>query len=91
MDAGLPLTTMAVNISAMEFRRENFQEGVFSILEDTGLAPRFLESELTESVLMKHTESTESILETLRARGMQLAVDDFGTGDSSLSYLTKFR
>jgi len=90
VDAGLPLATMAVNISAMEFRDENFLEGVFAILKDTGLDPRFLELELTESVLMKRAESTESILKTLRARGVQLAVDDFGTGYSSLSYLRKF-
>ena len=90
VDAGLPLTTMAVNISAMEFREENFLEGVFAILKDTGLDPRSLELELTESVLMKRAESTESILKALRARGVQLAVDDFGTGYSSLSYLRRF-
>jgi diguanylate cyclase (GGDEF)-like protein len=90
VDAGLPLGTMAVNISAIEFRDENFLDGVFAILKDTGLDPRFLELELTESVLMKHAESTVSILKTLRARGVQVAVDDFGTGYSSLSYLTKF-
>ncbi len=89
-DAGLPLGSMAVNISAMEFRDENFLDGVFSILEETGLDPRALELELTESVLMKHAESTETILKTLRSRGVQLAVDDFGTGYSSLSYLRKF-
>jgi diguanylate cyclase (GGDEF)-like protein/PAS domain S-box-containing protein len=90
LDAGLPLRTMAVNISAMEFRHEHFLEGVFAILKDTGLDPRCLELELTESVLMKHAGSTESILRILRARGVQLAVDDFGTGYSSLSYLRKF-
>jgi EAL domain-containing protein (putative c-di-GMP-specific phosphodiesterase class I) len=90
VDAGLPLLPMAVNISAMEFRAENFLEGVFTILKDTGLDPGFLELELTASVLMKHAGSTEAILKTLRARGVQLAVDDFGTGYSSLSYLRKF-
>jgi diguanylate cyclase (GGDEF)-like protein/PAS domain S-box-containing protein len=90
VDAGLPLGTMAVNISAIEFRDENFLDGVLAILKDTGLDPRFLELELTESVLMKHAESTVSILKTLRARGVQVAVDDFGTGYSSLSYLRKF-
>jgi EAL domain-containing protein (putative c-di-GMP-specific phosphodiesterase class I) len=90
VDAGLPLTTMAVNISAMEFRNDAFLQGVFGVLADSGLAPEFLELELTESVLMKHAETTESILRTLRARGVQLAVDDFGTGYSSLSYLRKF-
>jgi diguanylate cyclase (GGDEF)-like protein/PAS domain S-box-containing protein len=90
INAGLPLVTMAVNISAMEFRDEHFLAGVFAILKDTGLDPRSLELELTESVLMKRAESTESILKTLRARGVQVAVDDFGTGYSSLSYLRKF-
>ncbi len=87
---GLHVASMAVNISAMEFRNEDFLEGVFSILEDTGMPPRFLELELTESVLMKRAESTQSILKELRSRGVQLAVDDFGTGYSSLSYLRKF-
>jgi EAL domain-containing protein (putative c-di-GMP-specific phosphodiesterase class I) len=87
---GLPLGTMGVNISAIEFRNEGFLEGVFSILKDTGLDPRFLELELTESVLMKHPESTASVLQALRAKGVRVAVDDFGTGYSSLSYLQKF-
>jgi len=90
LDAGLPLASMAVNISAVQFRNENFLQGVFATLEETGLDPKFLELELTESVLMKHAESTEVILKTLRARGVQLAVDDFGTGYSSLSYLRRF-
>ena len=90
VDAGLPLATMAVNISAMEFRDDNFLESVFAILKDTGLDPKSLGLELTESVLMKHAESAASVLQTLRARGVQLAVDDFGTGYSSLSYLRKF-
>jgi diguanylate cyclase (GGDEF)-like protein/PAS domain S-box-containing protein len=91
VDAGLPMATMAVNISAMEFRDEAFLEDVFAILGETGLDPRSLELELTESVLMRRAESTEAILKTLRARGVQLAVDDFGTGYSSLSYLRKFQ
>jgi len=90
LDAGLPLASMAVNISAIQFRDESFLEGLLAILKDTGLNPRSLELELTESVLMKHAESTESILKTLRTKGVQLAVDDFGTGYSSLSYLRKF-
>jgi len=65
-------------------------EGIFVALQETGLDSRFLELELTESVLMKHAESAESILRALRGRGVQIAVDDFGTGYSSLSYLRKF-
>src|ERR1700688_4266750 len=87
---GLPLGTIGVNISAIEFRNEGFLEGAFSILKDTGFDPRFLELELTESVLMKHPESTASVLQALRAKGVRVAVDDFGTGYSSLSYLQKF-
>jgi diguanylate cyclase (GGDEF)-like protein/PAS domain S-box-containing protein len=90
LEAGLPLATIAVNLSAAELRDENFLHGVFAILKDTGLDPKLLELELTESVLMKHAESAQSILKTLRATGVQLAVDDFGTGYSSLSYLSKF-
>jgi diguanylate cyclase (GGDEF)-like protein/PAS domain S-box-containing protein len=90
VEAGLPLGTMGVNISAVEFRNENFLEGVFAILKDTCLNPNLLELELTESVLMKRPESTASVLQALRAKGVQVAVDDFGTGYSSLSYLQKF-
>jgi diguanylate cyclase (GGDEF)-like protein/PAS domain S-box-containing protein len=89
-DSGLTKLAVAVNISAIEFRNKDFLQGVFTILEETGLDPRQLELELTESVLMKHAESTESILRVLRAHGIQIAVDDFGTGYSSLSYLRKF-
>jgi diguanylate cyclase (GGDEF)-like protein/PAS domain S-box-containing protein len=91
LDAGLPVTTMAVNVSAIEFRDERFLGGLFAILDETGLDPRLLELELTESVLMKHAESASAILRTLRKRGIQVAVDDFGTGYSSLSYLRKFQ
>jgi diguanylate cyclase (GGDEF)-like protein len=89
-DSGLPLGTMAVNISSMEFRDDNFLESVFAALQDSGLDPRCLELELTESVLMKRAESAASVLKTLRASGVTIAVDDFGTGYSSLSYLRKF-
>jgi EAL domain-containing protein (putative c-di-GMP-specific phosphodiesterase class I) len=89
-DAGLSLGRMAVNISALEFRDENFLEGILAVLEDTSLDPRSLELELTESVLMKRAESTESVLKTLSAIGVEVAVDDFGTGYSSLSYLRRF-
>ena len=88
--AGLPDVTMAVNVSAIEFRDKNFLNRLFEVISETGLDPRLLELELTESVLMKHATSTAVILQTLREAGIRLAVDDFGTGYSSLSYLRKF-
>jgi diguanylate cyclase (GGDEF)-like protein/PAS domain S-box-containing protein len=90
LKAGLPVATMAVNVSAMEFRDAHFLEGLFAILAETGLDPRSLELELTESVLMKHAESAAVILESVRKRGITVALDDFGTGYSSLSYLRNF-
>jgi diguanylate cyclase (GGDEF)-like protein/PAS domain S-box-containing protein len=90
MDAGMPVITMAVNVSALQFQNEKFLEELFAILDDTGLDPRYLELELTESALMKHAELAASILSTLRAVGVRVTVDDFGTGYSSLSYLRKF-
>ena len=90
LEEGLPAVSMAVNISAVEFGSEGFLAGVFAILEETGLDPRLLELELTESVLMKRAESAEFILKALKAHGVKLAVDDFGTGYSSLSYLRRF-
>jgi diguanylate cyclase (GGDEF)-like protein len=89
-NAGLPAIKMAVNVSAMSFRDDKFLEGVFAILSETGMDPRNLELELTESVLMKRAETTASILQNLRERGVGVAVDDFGTGYSSLSYLRRF-
>ena len=89
-DAGLRTGTMAVNISSIQFRDESFLDGVFAILDETGLDPNSLELELTESVLMKHVESTACVLDALKRKGVQVAVDDFGTGYSSLSYLRKF-
>jgi diguanylate cyclase (GGDEF)-like protein/PAS domain S-box-containing protein len=90
LDAGLLAVPVAVNISSLEFRSEKFLEHVQVALKDTRLAPRYLELELTETVLMRHAESTTYMLGQLKAIGVRLAVDDFGTGYSSLSYLTRF-
>ena len=89
-DAGLPPVPVAVNISAVQFRHKDFLESLARILKDTGLAPRYLELELTESVLMHDADSTACVLKALKAMGVRLAIDDFGTGYSSLSYLKRF-
>ena len=89
-DAGLPSLTMAVNVSALEFRHDAFLTNLVDTLQETGFDARYLELELTESVLMKRAESAELLLSAVRGRGIRIAVDDFGTGYSSLSYLRKF-
>jgi diguanylate cyclase (GGDEF)-like protein len=88
--AGFSLKTIAVNVSALEFRDQDFLKNLLAILSETGLDPRFLKLELTESVLMKRPELAASILQTVRERGVRVAIDDFGTGYSSLGYLQKF-
>jgi diguanylate cyclase (GGDEF)-like protein/PAS domain S-box-containing protein len=90
IDSGLSLVTMAVNVSALEFRDQHFVDSLFGILERSGLDPHVLELEVTEGVLMKHAESAATVLETVRRRGVRVALDDFGTGYSSLSYLRNF-
>lgn len=89
-DAGLKISEIAVNISAVEFRRQDFVETVRAILQETGLSPNCLQLEITESVLMRDAENSIAILQQLKDMGIQLAVDDFGTGYSSLSYLNQF-
>ena len=90
LDAGLPATPMAINVSAMEFQDEGFLQGVLDIVRESGWDPRLLELELTESVLMKQVEATIVQLQALRDSGARVALDDFGTGYSSLSYLRRF-
>ena len=89
-DAGLDLGSVSVNISALEFRRADFVDGVHAVLHETGLEAGRLQLEITESVLMRDAESSTAILQQLKDMGVQLAVDDFGTGYSSLSYLSQF-
>jgi diguanylate cyclase (GGDEF)-like protein/PAS domain S-box-containing protein len=89
-DQGMQSFTMAVNVSALEFRSRGFVENLRSVLEETGLDAKFLQLELTESVLMRNAESSKVVLRELKQVGVQLAIDDFGTGYSSLSYLSQF-
>ncbi|HXZ09741.1 MAG TPA: EAL domain-containing protein, partial [Paraburkholderia sp.] len=89
-DEGLPPTRVSVNLSAREFHQRNIAKLVTQVLEETGLAPQYLELELTESTIMRNAEEAVSMLNDLHALGIGLAIDDFGTGYSSLSYLKRF-
>jgi diguanylate cyclase (GGDEF)-like protein len=88
-DAGSPRLSVSVNLSAIEFQSKTFLDDVRRTLEETGLEAPYLELELTESVLMEHSEANIDMLRALKAMGVKLAIDDFGTGYSSLSYLTQ--
>jgi len=86
-DAGLPGLKVAVNLSARQLRHSAFVALVMQILAETGLDPKYLELELTESALMGDTGDTVFKLLRLKELGVSISVDDFGTGYSSLSYL----
>jgi diguanylate cyclase (GGDEF)-like protein/PAS domain S-box-containing protein len=89
-DTGLPPLRIAVNISVVELRSKDFIAGVRTILAETGLDPRYLELELTETFLMQDANATATVLHALKDLGVHLALDDFGTGYSSLSHLKRF-
>lgn len=79
--------TTAVNISALQFMQKSFVDEVKELIDVTGVNPKNIELELTESLLMESGQKTDTTLEKLKSIGLQLAIDDFGTGYSSLSYL----
>jgi EAL domain-containing protein (putative c-di-GMP-specific phosphodiesterase class I) len=89
-DLGLDPGFVSINISALEFRRRDFVDSVRRVLLDTGLKPKFIQLEIRESVLMHDAEASVLILNELKALGISIAVDDFGAGYSSLSYLSQF-
>jgi diguanylate cyclase (GGDEF)-like protein/PAS domain S-box-containing protein len=89
-DEGPRAVPVAVNVSAVQFRQEDFSKLIGSVLLETGLASQYLELELTESLLLSDANATFSTLRDLKALGLSLAIDDFGTGYSSLSYLKHF-
>jgi len=81
---------VAVNVSAHQFKAGAVVSVVRSALRDSGLAPRWLEVELTESVMLGDSSAAEAQMAELRALGVSLSLDDFGTGYSSLGYLSRF-
>ncbi|MDD3518121.1 MAG: EAL domain-containing protein [Chromatiales bacterium] len=89
-DAGLPPIPLAVNLSALQFRRDDLVESVTRALDDSGLEADGLELELTESILIHDQTRALETLQRLKQLGIGLAIDDFGTGYSSLAYLRRF-
>jgi EAL domain-containing protein (putative c-di-GMP-specific phosphodiesterase class I) len=89
-DSGYPAVPISVNLSARQFRERDFADAVRAILLRTGLAPRFLEIEVTEHTLIEQFDNASGQLDALAALGVQIAIDDFGVGYSSLSYLKRF-
>lgn len=89
-DAGHDDVTMCVNISVAQFRQAGFVDSLRQVLADTGIAPQRLELELTESMAREDSPALRQTLQAIKALGVRLAVDDFGTGFSSLSCLRDF-
>ncbi len=89
-DAGLPPIKVCVNVSARQFAEKNFISRVTSALEKSGLEARYLELELTESLIMRDVGQAITTMNDLQRLGVQIAIDDFGTGYSSLSALKTF-
>ena len=87
---GAPGLSVSVNVSARQFRQEDFHEQVRRTLSESGIAPARLVLEITESTLLKDPEQACTVLEALERLGVRIAVDDFGTGYSSLAYLKRF-
>jgi EAL domain-containing protein (putative c-di-GMP-specific phosphodiesterase class I) len=90
-DEGIPAVSVAVNVSAVQFRQEGFCELIRRVLHETGLAPQYLELELTEGLLLANADVTFSVLQELTDMGLTLAIDDFGNGYSNFTYLRQFR
>lgn len=89
--AGLPPITVAVNLSVGQFRQAKLANLISRILDDAALPAQYLELELTESVAMDNPPVAIEMIDELRARGVHVAIDDFGSGYSSMSYLKRFR
>ena len=88
--AGLPPVRMMVNMSSTQFYRSHIASSVKRALAESGLDPKWLELELTESLMLDDSETTIKIMRSLKRLGVSLSLDDFGTGWSSLSYLRRF-
>ena len=84
---GFSSCTVAVNLSPLQLKQEDFVDRVFAIITEYQIAPRQLELEVTETTLMSNFQAALLSLKRLSSRGIAISIDDFGTGYSSLSYL----
>jgi len=89
-EAGQPGVVVAVNLSAVQFKRGDIELSITRALKESGLDPALLELELTESILIRDSDNVLSSVKRLKQMGIKLSIDDFGTGYSSLSYLKRF-
>jgi diguanylate cyclase (GGDEF)-like protein/PAS domain S-box-containing protein len=89
-DQGLPPIPIAVNLSARQFQSPDLPQAIATILQETGLDPSLLELEITETAAMDDVDYTSQTLQNLRHMGIRIALDDFGSGYSSLNYLRRF-
>ncbi len=89
-EAGHARPFVSVNVSALQFKQSDLAKSAIKAITESGLAPHFVELELTESMLMSHFEQTLAALKELKAFGVRFSIDDFGTGYSSLNYLKHF-
>ena len=89
-EAGLPFINVSVNVSARQFSDKNLYAKVLNALQDSGLEAKYLELELTESLVMQNVGQAIATMKQLQGLGVQLSIDDFGTGYSSLSALKTF-
>ena len=87
---GLGDLLIAINVSPVQFRRDDIEREVANALEASKLSPSSIELELTESLLLADSQHLTGVLQRLRAMGIQFAIDDFGTGYSNLGYLSRF-
>ena len=87
---GLPAIAMAVNLSPRQFLDDSLLQDIDDVLKDTGMSPKLLQLEITESMVMQNVERAIKLLDEIQGRGIRLAIDDFGTGYSSMSLMKQF-
>ncbi len=89
-DKGIPPVRVAVNISGYQLQQKNLTDKILTVLSETGLEARYLEIEVTETVVMQNPDAAVKILNEVKELGVHIAIDDFGTGYSSLAHLKRF-